>query len=504
MPFYLSPTPLRRLLAVLVLVLGLAPGLQHRALADGALPPPVALALGAAGIPATAVAVWTQPVDGQQPVLTLNAGEPMTPASVMKLVTAFAAFERLGPAYTWRTRIAASGTLRDGVLHGDLYLVGGADPMLGQERLWKLLRRLRALGIERIAGDIVLDASALRLPPHDPDAFDGRGLRPYNSGPHGLLLQYNTLLLGLFPGRTANEPVALAAEPPLAGVVIDNRILTSDAPCGLWYDDLQARLEAGPRLVLSGSLPAACGPRTWSAAPLPPADFGIALVAGLWAEAGGRVDGRVRAGVLPAASRELLGDDSPALAEVVREMNKWSSNVIARQLLATLGAHSAAGDAVAGTDLAPATPRVPPPAPDMVADGARAAAAVVAAAGIDTTGLVIENGSGLSRIERIRADSLGQLLLAAWRRPWMPEFLAALPLAGVDGTARGRLAASPARGHAHLKTGTLDGVRTMAGYLLDRHGRRHAVVMMVAHPAAANAAAAQDALLEWLWANGAP
>ncbi|APR03591.1 D-alanyl-D-alanine carboxypeptidase [Thauera chlorobenzoica] len=117
---------------------------------------------------------------------------------------------------------------------------------------------------------------------------------------------------------------------------------------------------------------------------------------------------------------------------------------------------------------------------------------------------MIENGSGLSRIERIRADSLGQLLLAAWRRPWMPEFLAALPLAGVDGTARGRLAASPARGHAHIKTGTLDGVRTMAGYLLDRHGRRHAVVMMVAHPEAASAAAAQDALLEWLWANGAP
>ncbi len=519
MPFNLPLTPFRRLLAALTLVLGLGlgltPGLQQAALADGALPPPVALALGAAGIPATAVAIWAQPVDGQQPVLTLNAGEPMNPASVMKLVTAFAAFERLGSAHTWRTRIAASGTLRDGVLHGDLYLVGGADPMLGQERLWKLLRRLRALGIERITGDIILDASALRLPPHDPDAFDGRGLRPYNSGPHGLLLQYNTVLLGLFPGRAANEPVALAAEPPLAGVIIDNRILTSEAPCRLWYGDLQARLETGPRLVLSGSLPAACGPRTWSAAPLPPADFGIALVAGLWAEVGGRVDGRVRAGVLPAASGELLGDDSPPLADVVREMNKWSSNVIARQLLAALGAQAALEPAPAQSapaqNLSLPSADAPPPAraaqrttPDMVADGARSATAALAAAGIDATGLVIENGSGLSRIERIRADSLGQLLLAAWRRPWMPEFLAALPLAGVDGTARGRLAASPARGHAHIKTGTLDGVRTMAGYLLDRHGRRHAVVMMVAHPEAAHSAAAQDALLEWLWANGAP
>ena len=114
---------------------------------------------------------------------------------------------------------------------------------------------------------------------------------------------------------------------------------------------------------------------------------------------------------------------------------------------------------------------------------------------------MIENGSGLSRIERIRADSLGTLLLKAWQRPWMPEYIAALPVAGLDGTARGRLRNSPASGHAHIKTGTLNGVRAMAGYLLDRHGRRHAVVMMVNHPEAPNSAAAQDALMDWLWAG---
>ena len=111
-------------------------------------------------------------------------------------------------------------------------------------------------------------------------------------------------------------------------------------------------------------------------------------------------------------------------------------------------------------------------------------------------------GSGLSRNERIRADSLGALLLAVWQRPWMPEFIAALPVAGLDGTARRRLGDSPARGQAHIKTGTLNGVRAMAGYLLDRKGQRHVVVMMVNHPDAAASAAAQDALLEWLWSGG--
>ncbi len=447
------------------------------------LPRSVHGALDNARIPLADVAIWVQPVDARGPSLSLNAEQAMNPASVMKLVTAFAALERLGPAYTWTTRVASAAAPRNGVLTGDLYLIGGADPMLNYERLWKLLRQLRALGVERITGDIVLDGSALSLPPYDPDAFDGRGLRPYNAGPHGLLLHYNTLRLTLLPGTRAGEPVQLAADPPLAGLSIDNRIVTAAGGCGVWYHALEARLAdtpQGPRLELGGRLPASCGRRDWSAAPLSAEAYGVALVAGLWREVGGQLDGRVRPGQAPAGTPTLLTDNSEPLGDVVRNMNKWSSNVIARQLLATLGASAI-------------------DAPDMVSGGAVVVHAQLQAAGIATDGLVIENGAGLSRIERIRADALGQLLLAAWRRPWMPEFVAALPMAGVDGTARRRLDGSPASGHAHIKTGTLNGVRAMGGYVLDRHGRRHAVVMMVNHPQAPASQAAQDALLEWVW-----
>lgn len=447
----------------------------------GSLPSAVSTALARAGIPESSVGVWVQAVDQPRPSLSVNADMPMNPASVMKLVTAFAALERFGPAQTWDTRIATRGEIRNGVLDGDLQIIGSGDPVLNVERLWKLLRQVLALGIREVRGDIVLDATVLRLPPHDPDSFDGRGLRPYNSGPHGLLLHFNTLNLTLLPGA-AGGVVDVIPSPPLAGLVIDNRISASPGACGVWYEKLDARLERRERsqaLLLLGSLPASCGRRDWSAAPLSPDAFAAALIEGLWAELGGKLGGQVRHATALDGT-PLLTDTSMPLADIVREMNKWSSNVIARQLIANLGADDK-------TSM------------NAVASGIAVAKAQLESAGIDTTGLMIENGSGLSRIERIRADSLGTLLAVAWQRPFMPEFIAAMPIAGLDGTARRRLADSPARGQAHIKTGTINGVRAFAGYVLDRNNRRHIVVMMVNDPEAAASRAAQDALMEWVW-----
>ena len=454
------------------------------------LPPVVQMELDNAHIPAEAVAIWVQAVDADQPTLALNAERPMNPASVMKVVTTFAALEQFGSERTWTTRIATNAPLRNGVLAGDLYLIGDGDPVLTYERLWRLLRRLRMLGLTTIEGDIVLDHSALVLPAHDPNAFDERGLRPYNSNGDGLLMHFNTQELALFPGSQPQDPVALVAEPPLAGLVIDNQIVTSGKSCEPWYRDLDARLE-GNRLILTGSLPAACGPRIWATAPLPPPDYDVALIQALWKELGGKLRGSVHSGIAPQEAQTLIADDSPPLAEIVRTMNKWSSNVIARQLLAQLGRADFAS-----------TPASNAVSSDMVAAGIEAARQRLSGAGIEVSGLVIENGSGLSRIARVRADSLGALLIRAWQRPWMPEFAASLPIAGVDGTARRRLADSPARGRAHLKTGTINDVKAFAGYVLDQYGRRHAIVMMINHPAATRSQKVQDALIEWVWREG--
>lgn len=449
----------------------------------GSLPPSVSQALQQAGIPESGVAVWVQGVEEDAPRVAFNAERVMNPASVMKLVTAFAALERLGTGFTWKTQVTTEGELHGDRLEGSLAIIGSGDPLLDVGRLWKLLARVRASGITHIAGDIVLDGSALRLPAHDPAAFDGRPLRPYNSGPNGLLLNFNTVQIHLTPGLAAGAPIAVAAVPALDGLLIDNRFITTAGRCGTWFRDLDAALsltEHGPTLTLLGSMPADCGPRDWSVSPYTSHDFAAALVAWLWRESGATLGGKVRWGAAPQRAVPLFENISPPLADAVREMNKWSSNVIAQQLLATL--------ALEQTDSL-----------DMLASGARIAGDSLAAAGIPTQGLVIDNGSGLSRTSAIRADALGELLIQAWKRPWMPEFMSSLSLAGVDGTARRRLSDSPANGQAHIKTGTLNGVRAMAGYVLDRNGRRHALVMMVNDAKAPQSEAAQDALIEWVW-----
>ena len=191
------------------------------------------------------------------------------------------------------------------------------------------------------------------------------------------------------------------------------------------------------------------------------------------------IGGRFRDGRTPPDARLLVETVSPALPEVLRDMNKWSNNVIAREVLATLGAVSEPGE-------------------DSVAAGARAAQRSLASNGIPTAGLVIENGAGLSRNERITAATLGQMLQSAWRSRTMPELISSLPVAGIDGTARKRLAGSAAAGSAHVKTGTLDGVRSIAGYVLANSGRRYVVVLMINHPNASAARAVQDALMEWV------
>jgi D-alanyl-D-alanine carboxypeptidase/D-alanyl-D-alanine-endopeptidase (penicillin-binding protein 4) len=158
----------------------------------------------------------------------------------------------------------------------------------------------------------------------------------------------------------------------------------------------------------------------------------------------------------------------------VRDINKFSNNVMAQQLFLKLGAGETAA------------------AEKNIRDW-------LAQKGLDFPELVIDNGSGLSRRNRIAADSLARLLLAAWASPVMPEFVASLPIAALDGTVRKKYNGNGFAGQAHLKTGSLEGVRGIAGYLLDRQGRRHAVVFMVNHPQAGEAQPAFDALLEWLW-----
>lgn len=442
---------------------------------QAALPPAMEQALRSAGIPAQAVAVLVQPLDGGPPAVRHRAEVAMNPASLMKLVTTFSALELLGPTHTWRTEILAEAPPENGILAGDLYLRGSGDPKFTYDRLWLLLRELRGRGLREIRGRLVFDGSAFASLEHDTAAFDGRPQRPYNVGPDALLFNFAALHLILAP---ENDAVRVLAEPLPAGFEVVNRLQpVSESSCGEWRERLEARFAPG-QLILSGPFPRVCGERRWHLAGLPNGLLLHGAFTRLWRELGGEFSGSWRTGTAPPQALALATSESPPLAELVRDINKYSNNVMARQVFLKIG-----GGEGGAAD--------------------HAVHAWLAEKKLDFPELVIDNGSGLSRRARISAHSLARLLGAAWASPAMPDFMASLPVAGLDGTTKKKFNGNGFAGRAHLKTGSLEGVRGLAGYLLDQRGRRHIIVCLVNHPRAAEVQPAFDALLESVWRAGA-
>jgi D-alanyl-D-alanine carboxypeptidase/D-alanyl-D-alanine-endopeptidase (penicillin-binding protein 4) len=465
------------------------------------LPEPIQRALQAADLPSTSVSMLVIPVEGGPPRLSLGADTVRSVASVMKLFTTGVALQTLGPAFTWHTQVALGGRLRpNGVLDGPLMIRGDGDPSLVIERLALLMSRLRAAGLRDIHGDLLLDRSAFAVPEHDPDAFDHQPLKTHNAGPDALLVSHQALTLRLRPDMARPGWASVSMEPELSGLRLDAKIPLDDkAPCSDWRESMSLDLRPDPRapqgwtLTLKGRYPSACAERDW---PVhwpggDRQDHTERVLDKAWRQAGGLLKGQVKNGpAWPFETRPWLTLDSLPLANVVRDINKYSNNVMARQLFLTLGRDAAP------TLLSPMGPAT------LDAARARVTRHVVQATLDASTGaspcggdvLLIDNGSGLSRTEHASAACVGRWLQALWASPVMPELLASLPVAGVDGTTR-RLAS--VAGRAHLKTGSLDGVVSMAGVALGDSGRRYVVVAVVNDPKADSARPALEALVNW-------
>ncbi len=456
------------------------------ATAQAQLPEPLARALAQAGIPESAAAFYVHETGAERPLLAVGAERALNPASTIKLVTTYAGLELLGPAYAWVTDAYGTGPVKDGVLAGDLVLRGRGDPKLTIENFWLLLRNLRSRSVREIRGDLVLDRGYFpAVDEFDAARFDDQPTRPYNTGPNALLVNFKAVRLQFVPDLAA-RPVQIVTEPTLPQVqVVNNLTLDPKGSCGDWVSkvklDSQGNAQAA-RLAFNGVFPASCGERVRNFSVLGHSQYIHALFRELWRELGGSFAGAVRDGTTAPDARLLASAQSPSLSEIVRDINKFSNNVMARQLFLTLGAEGAG-------------------APASGEKSGRDIRQWLAGKGLSFPELVLENGSGLSRIERISAKSLGELLLAAHKSPVMPELMASLPLAAVDGTMRRRLAGADVAGQAHIKTGSLSGVRAIAGYVRDARGRRVVVVFIANHANAGNAQPVQDALLKWVHAR---
>jgi D-alanyl-D-alanine carboxypeptidase/D-alanyl-D-alanine-endopeptidase (penicillin-binding protein 4) len=438
----------------------------------GHLPPEVQAALQRAKVPAEALHVMVVDTQAQAaPRLSHMAQAPINPASLMKLATTTAALDLLGPAFVWRTPVYVDGPVRDGVLQGNVYLRGSGDPRLVVERLWLLMRRIQGLGIHKIQGDIVLDRSAFDVPARDAASFDGEPLRPYNAAPDALLLNFKSLLIQFVPDRAANV-ARIQIEPPMAGVQFPTTVALSVGDCNDYRGSLKPDWSDSTRVRFNGSFPAACGDKMWPIAYSAPPQFAARAIAGMWQQLGGHLSGQVREGNVPANLQPAFSSESATLAEVIRDINKFSNNVMAQQLFLTLSQQQrGVGSFDASREVLQRWWR------ERV--------------GGDVP--VFDNGSGLSRDERISAQALARLLQTAWASPTMAELMSSLPITGLDGT----LKRSKAQGVAHLKTGSLRDVAGVAGFVDGAHGKRWVLVAVLNHPNANAARPALDALIDW-------
>lgn len=454
----------------LLLILSLIP-CTHAA----SLPPSVLAALRQARIPLADIGVEVRETNARKPLISINGAQPMNPASTMKLLTTYAGLELLGPAYTWKTEAWLDGKLENGVLQGDLILKGYGDPKFTLEQFWLWLRELRSRGLREIHGNVILDRNAFQLAAHDPAAFDNDPLRAYNVGPDALLLNFNAIRLHIIPD---GEKASVFTEPELAGITLDNRLTVSaQGDCANWDDAVIPQLN-GATLWIQGTFPASCGERSEYVSLLPHSRYLNAVFRTLWLELGGTVNGELREGTAPNSAKLFATHSSAPLSELIRDINKFSNNVMARQLFLSLGMSSTA--------------------PASIARSEQAVHDWLAQKQLDFPELALENGAGLSRAERISPHSMALLLQAAQGSPLQPEFESSLPIIGVDGTLKKRLHESAVTSHAHLKTGSLEGVKAIAGYVQSRNGKQWIMVFFINHPNASAGQRAQDALIEWV------
>ena len=472
---------MRRLLFTIFLVSSAIPTADARSIEAGS----VNRLIESQHLAQSQVSYQVTDVDSGRVVLGHEASTLRAPGSTIKVVTTFAALDALGPDFKWQTHALATAPLERGVLHGDLYLQGGGDPYMTLDRWWRFARALRARGLRTIRGDIVIDDHAFAVPDENPGAFDGHPNRPYNVVPNALTVNFQTVEFRVAPDPDARK-VFISTDPTPVNLRVDNRLRLARGRCAGRGDRLDFEVDDTRRdhVVLSGTLSARCPPREMIRALMRAPNFAYGTFVELWRELGGRITGGMRIGATPADARTLLDFDSLTLAEIVRLTNKYSNNLMARDLLLTLGEQRFG-------------------APATIAKGIEAIDAWGQARGLALADTVLDNGSGLSRTARISASTMTAVLRAAYHSRYAPEFLVSLPLAGIDGTLRTRMQEAPA-GAVRMKTGTLDGVSAVAGYVTTTRGHTYVLVSFVNAPGADAGAGevVHQALVDWILAHG--
>ena len=471
------------------------------------IPKAVAASLDKNQIPKEAISISVVEIEPERPgkvkaktELDWRSQQAMNPASTMKLITTLTGLDVLGPQYRWRTNIYTDGLIRQGILKGNLYLQGTGDPKLVPEELAKMMKAIQNLGIQKIDGNLFFDRSAYAPSVMEHNTIDGESLRAYNVPPDPLLYAFRTLSFQLGKSRTADF-IDISYTPPLSQLKVVNQMQLVNQSCDSWKSNIRFNLDpegdgtTTNQLItaqFSGGFPNTCKGVNYNVVALDANTFLTQGFTAAWELAGGTWTKAPtgKTATVPLAARLLLQFEGIPLADDVQDINKYSNNVMARQLMLTLALEKMGK-------------------PASTENGELVIQSWLKGLGLQFPELVIENGSGLSRNESISAEHMNQLLVAARNLSVADTFYNSLPIAGTDGTMRNRLMAHlrkflhlKKKPEARIKTGSLADVRAISGYVMSKSGKMYAVTSFINHPNAWRGLDAHDQLLAWLMDDG--
>ena len=406
------------------------------------------------------------------PIYALNADRAVAPASTLKAITAMAALDILGPDYRFHTTVAAGGAPTGGVLSGDLVLRGGGDPTLLESDLTDLAAQVKAMGVTRVTGRLLVDAGCFDSVRYHPDwdaSRDANVSRPQIAGltasvdglgSNGTVRHVGALVVGYSPGGVG-EPATVTLTPAAASgyVTVVNKTTTSASGS----DRITvARTPGTNTITLTGSIGAAQPHHTWPMSVDDPGLYAGHLFRAALARQGIVVGAPTNAPATPGTT-VLASHDSAPLRDVVAAMLKQSNNGYAEHLTKTLGR---IGDT-----------------PGTWESGTARVRSWVAGSGSPAAGVAIRDGSGFSLDDRLTARTLVQSLDRARGLGWFDDFYAGLPVAGnpdplVGGTLADRMIGTSAAGNLRGKTGSLPGVSALAGYVTGADGRRYTFALL--------------------------
>jgi len=444
-----------------------------------ALPAGINQIIGKSGIPKKDISIYIKEAGkSNRVVASLNADKARTPASVIKVLTTYAAVLKLGFDYRWPTKFYRTGKIKNGVLYGDLLVKGFGDPTLSDKDLPGIVAKIKAKGIRQITGNIVIDRSYFKVGTKDNSGFDQHTYSPYNAMPDAMMFNERISTICVTPKKNV-----VTKQTPDASYRVVNKLKPVNKPCRgrySWPSFKVDKTQDTTTVLLKGPISKRCGTRKLCQVITKPyKSFYYALKDALQ-KSGVSVKGTFRLNKIPKDAKELFTHYSKPLEQIVSKTAKKSNNLYARHLMLLLGAKMYG-------------------APATLSKGRQAVAYILKSRGALKSGpLHIDNGCGLSRSSRITAKILAGVLDDAYTRYGM-RWMKTLSIAGVDGTIKRRFRGTIVRNRAWMKTGTLKRVKNISGYVKSRNGRVYTTVILVNTTKGRwKAAQLQNNIIKWL------